>query len=573
MDSTSSRSGRDIALNVGAIAGLICVLAAAASFFFGIKPLIFRSGSMSPEISTGALALSKPVPASELSVGDIVSVENEQGTRITHRVHEIVSADSDSSVLILKGDANQDADISPYTVTEADRVFFSLPGLGYVVAWLSSPIAIFLGGAFVGGLMVIAFRPTSGRKGDDDGDAGTSGTPAEQDEAASEEAKVVSQPSTDAHAGTDAPTQRFAVPARSLMALGAASLAVLGMTQVAGTSAAWTKTSAATSSFGSAADFLPAPKWLGCESNGTWVRMKWEHLGPGYTYDIKLYDAWGGSWNPTIPPNKGDQVYIDVNGYNNVYETASSSHIEVKAVRNGQVGTGWVGENIWAYTLWNIKCDGKVSSGSQALMAPGGAEAMMARAAAPETTTTAPSTTTAAPTTTTTAPSTTASTTTTTASTTTTTAPTTTTTAPSTTTTTAPTTTTTASTTTTAAPTTTAAAPTTTTTEPPAAAEAAVAQEPSPTLGGLTLSNPSPSGTYKAGVSGSNAVVTDAAGAQVFSTPAGANAMVKWQDGTDRLWIIDAGALYVVDGSSGWTKTKVDPKTGDVPAAIAELVK
>ncbi|AQA21421.1 hypothetical protein BTZ20_0355 [Rhodococcus sp. MTM3W5.2] len=100
-----------------------------------------------------------------------------------------------------------------------------------------------------------------------------------------------------------------------------------------------------------------------------------------------------------------------------------------------------------------------------------------------------------------------------------------------------------------------------------------MAQESSPTLGGLTLSNPSPSGTYKAGVSGSNAVVTDASGAEVFSTPAGANAMVKWQDGADRLWIIDADALYVVDGSSGWKKTKVDPKTGDVPAAIAELVK
>jgi signal peptidase I len=554
VDSTSSRSGRDIALNVGAIAGLICVLAAAASFFFGIKPLIFRSGSMSPEISTGALALSKPVSASELSVGDIVSVENEQGTRITHRVHEIVSADGDSSVLILKGDANQDADISPYTVTEADRVFFTLPGLGYVVAWLSSPIAIFLGGAFVGGLMVIAFRPTSGRKGDDDGDAGAGGDSGAKDQVASEQDQL-SQASPDTQAGTDSPTQRFAVPARSLMALGAASLAVLGMTQVAGTSAAWTKTSAATSSFGSAVDFLPAPKWLGCESNSSYVRMKWEHLGPGYTYDIKLYDAWGGSWNPTIPPNKGDQVYIDVNAYNNVYETASSSRVEVKAVRNGQVGTGWVGEKIWAYTLWNIKCDGKVSSGPQAMMAPADvSQPMMARAAAPSTTTTAPSTTTTAPSTTTTAPSTT------------TTAPSTTTTAPSTTTT-AP------STTTTEPPTTTMTAPPTTTTEPPAAAEAAVAQEPSPTLGGLTLSNPSPSGTYKAGVSGSNAVVTDASGAEVFSTPAGASAMVQWQDGTDRLWIIDADALYVVDGSSGWKKTKVDSKTGDVPAEIAELVE
>ena len=154
-------SGRELALNLGAIAGLICVLAAAASFLFGIKPLVFRSGSMSPDIPTGALALAKTTPAADLGVGDVVSVENQQGTRITHRVHEIVSSDGATSVLILKGDANKDADISPYTVTEADRVFFSVPGLGYAVSWLSSPAAIFLGGALVGGVMVLAFSPGS----------------------------------------------------------------------------------------------------------------------------------------------------------------------------------------------------------------------------------------------------------------------------------------------------------------------------------------------------------------------------------------------------------------------------
>ncbi|NKW54533.1 hypothetical protein GS933_25280 [Rhodococcus hoagii] len=90
-------------------------------------------------------------------MGDVVSVENESGVRITHRVHEIVSTDGATSTLILKGDANTDADISPYMVAEVDRVFFSVPGLGYAVSWLSSPAAIFLGGALVGGVMVLAF--------------------------------------------------------------------------------------------------------------------------------------------------------------------------------------------------------------------------------------------------------------------------------------------------------------------------------------------------------------------------------------------------------------------------------
>lgn len=157
----------NVALNVGAVVGLICVLATVASLVFGIKPLIFRSGSMSPEIPTGALALSKATSAGELQPGDVVSVHNEQGTRITHRVHEIVSRDGGSAVLILKGDANENVDLTPYTVAEADRVFASVPVLGYVVSWLSSSVAIFLGGVLAGGLLVLAFGPGAQRKSDD----------------------------------------------------------------------------------------------------------------------------------------------------------------------------------------------------------------------------------------------------------------------------------------------------------------------------------------------------------------------------------------------------------------------
>ncbi|CAM2931565.1 signal peptidase I [Prescottella defluvii] len=159
---SSGRSrGWEIALNVGAVVGLICVLATVASLVFGIKPLIFRSGSMSPDIPTGALALSRTTPAGDLAIGDVVSVFNDQGTRITHRVHEIVSQDGGSAVLILKGDANEHADLMPYTVAEADRMFASVPVLGYVVSWLSSPVAIFLGGVLAGGLLVLAFGPVA----------------------------------------------------------------------------------------------------------------------------------------------------------------------------------------------------------------------------------------------------------------------------------------------------------------------------------------------------------------------------------------------------------------------------
>ena len=120
--SRSARAGRELALTIGAVAGLICVLAAAASMLFGIKPLVFRSGSMSPEITTGSLALARTVPATDLSVGDIVSVVNGQGTRITHRVYELDQQAGNSVTVTLKGDANAKPDVEPYFITEADRI-------------------------------------------------------------------------------------------------------------------------------------------------------------------------------------------------------------------------------------------------------------------------------------------------------------------------------------------------------------------------------------------------------------------------------------------------------------------
>lgn len=160
----SSRSVlREIALTAAAAAGVLCVLAAVAGFAFGVRPLVFRSGSMAPTVETGGLALARTVPASELQRGDVVSVINAAGVRITHRITSL-TWDGERATLVLKGDANRVADAQPYTVAEADRVIVAVNGLGYVVAWLSSTPAVFLGGALVGGLLVYAFVPGASRR-------------------------------------------------------------------------------------------------------------------------------------------------------------------------------------------------------------------------------------------------------------------------------------------------------------------------------------------------------------------------------------------------------------------------
>ena len=146
----------DLLLTLGAIAGVLCVLVAVAAYAFQVHLVVFRTGSMSPAIGTGALAVSRTVPAGDLAVGDVVTVHSATGQRVTHRIQQLSQGD-DGARLVLRGDANDIDDAQPYDVTEADRVIASVPQAGYVVAWLSGPVGIFGGGLLVGLTLLIAF--------------------------------------------------------------------------------------------------------------------------------------------------------------------------------------------------------------------------------------------------------------------------------------------------------------------------------------------------------------------------------------------------------------------------------
>ncbi|NKR64843.1 signal peptidase I [Rhodococcus hoagii] len=579
-DSGRSR-GRDIALNVGAVAGLICVLAAVASFLFGIKPLIFRSGSMSPDIPTGALALSKTAPAADLKVGDVVSVENQQGTRITHRVHEIVSSDGASAVLILKGDANQDADLTPYTVTETDRVFVSVPGLGYVVSWLSSPAAIFLGGALVGGVMVLAFGPGSRRKGDDDSDMDTDGSaPGSRD--------AVDPPrATYAHAH-DVPAESFRtqgfsmrriMPARQLIALGIAGLTAIGASTV-GTAAAFTDNASGASTIQAAANFFPTPLVSGvsCSTSGalgfrkanlSWPSLGNTPLGVPYTYKVIVRRDNNASEVTQTTPQAGTSIQI------NVGTTARGYHVEVHTVNGptnapNAVSTGWRGQGIWSGAALDTYCSGgakgepnppfenDIYGGMGAANAGGDFSRLASRgtpsesSAAPAATLTESEQSTAETTpTTTTAPS---------ATTDATTVPSIPTTVSKTalsTTPPGPTSAEPSSTQATATSTAEATRTTTTTTSTPAA---------------LAGSKVSPSGAYVVGRSGSEAVVQDASGAPLFRTTVRGTTVLQWDLISDRLWMVDGDRVHYVD-SGTWTPVSVDSTSAEVPETIAALIK
>ena len=65
------------------------MLAGLATLALGVRPMVFRSGSMAPAIDTGALAFAHETAADELAVGDIVSVTTSTGSRDTHRITRV----------------------------------------------------------------------------------------------------------------------------------------------------------------------------------------------------------------------------------------------------------------------------------------------------------------------------------------------------------------------------------------------------------------------------------------------------------------------------------------------------
>jgi signal peptidase I len=129
-----------------------------------VRPLVFLSGSMSPTIDAGSLAFAQKTPASELKRGDIVSVITDKGSRVTHRIVAIDRTGAAPAVR-LKGDANPVEDRKPYIIQSADRVMFSVPYVGYGLAFISSSWGLFLLGVAVTGLLGYAFRPGLRRRG------------------------------------------------------------------------------------------------------------------------------------------------------------------------------------------------------------------------------------------------------------------------------------------------------------------------------------------------------------------------------------------------------------------------
>jgi signal peptidase len=120
---------------------------------------------MSPTIPAGSVAVVQRIPASEIEVGDVVTVDREGELPITHRVTSITDGATPAQrVITMKGDANALEDPAPYTVTSGRIVLFSVPGIATIIVGMGNPFV--LGGITVAAavLVVWAFWPRERRR-------------------------------------------------------------------------------------------------------------------------------------------------------------------------------------------------------------------------------------------------------------------------------------------------------------------------------------------------------------------------------------------------------------------------
>lgn len=142
---TRTVGARDVVIAILGGIGILTIAWLAVSAAFGLSLIVFVTGSMSPTMPTGAVAITQNVTAASLEPGDVVTVTRPGGsTPVTHRIVEIapVAGDADARALTLRGDANSVVDSDRYVVTETRRVIAAAPALGWAVIAAKTPTAI-----------------------------------------------------------------------------------------------------------------------------------------------------------------------------------------------------------------------------------------------------------------------------------------------------------------------------------------------------------------------------------------------------------------------------------------------
>ncbi|MBB1020263.1 signal peptidase I [Dietzia sp. E1] len=136
--------------NLLAAAGVVCIVLVILAVSMNISLIMFKTGSMSPTIPTGSVAVVKEISADEIRVGDVITVDREEGQLpVTHRVVEVYPQSPGEALVQMKGDANPNVDPGMYRVETVRKVLWSVPELAKVIVWFGNPYVL-------GGISLVA---------------------------------------------------------------------------------------------------------------------------------------------------------------------------------------------------------------------------------------------------------------------------------------------------------------------------------------------------------------------------------------------------------------------------------
>lgn len=136
------------AVGIFGLAVIILLMTVAVLTFlaphFGWRVDTVFSGSMEPQLKVGGVAVTRPVEAEDIKVGDIVTFYSPLNEElISHRV--IAVEDEPSFHFQTKGDVNEDAD--PFVVPAQNvvgKVCLHIPYFGYVTQFVKTPLGLLL---------------------------------------------------------------------------------------------------------------------------------------------------------------------------------------------------------------------------------------------------------------------------------------------------------------------------------------------------------------------------------------------------------------------------------------------
>ncbi|AXG10283.1 signal peptidase I [Haloplanus rubicundus] len=150
---------------------------------------VVLTASMTPAIAPGDVVIVDSVPARDIAVGDVIVFEQRAGDAIpiTHRVIGVERSAGAPPAFQTKGDANEDADLTPVTPDRViGRVVFSIPLIGHVIQFVGTPAGFVALVVLPLGLLVVsevADLLRAGRSGAAASDAADADAPTDSDAA------------------------------------------------------------------------------------------------------------------------------------------------------------------------------------------------------------------------------------------------------------------------------------------------------------------------------------------------------------------------------------------------------